>query len=136
MKIMIYAMFAIVFLAVIFAFVMLIKRKNVSVDAEPYAVFKVVGNQLTILAGLPVTYDLGMVEQVTFSAVRGRRGSSYTGIMRVVKTNGKKSRPFIFDSSSYKKKTVWVNSKQDIEAAIIYLTDELSAYSIRATWKR
>ena len=136
MVIMIYIMFASMFLVVALLVVILINRKNATLDAEPYAVFKVEGNQLTVLAGLPVIYDLGMVEQVTFSAVRGRRGSSYTGILRVVKTNGRKSRPFIFDSSCYKKKTVWVNSKQDIEAAIIYLTDKLSVYGIKAVWKR
>ena len=134
MEIVIYVMFAVVFLAVIFAFVMLIKRKNASVDAEPYQIFKVVENQLTVLAGMPVTYDINAVEHVTLSAVRGRRGSTYIGIMRVVKTNGRKSRPFIFDSSAYTKKMVWVNSKQDIEVAIIYLTDRFSAYGIRAVW--
>ena len=131
MEIMIYAMFAIILALIIFAVVMLAKQKDVPADAEKYDVFVVSGNQLTVLAGISVTYDIDAIEKITFSA-RTRRGRSYVGIMRIVKTNGRKSRPFLFDGSAYSKKTVWVNSKSDIENSILYLTDKLKSYGIRA----
>jgi len=131
----IYVMFAVSILAIIFAVFMLIKRKNISTNVDKYDVFTVSGNQLTVLAGLPVTYEIDTIEKITFSVQRDRRGSTYVGIMRIIKANGKKSRPFFFDSSVCKKKFVLVNSRQDIEQAIEYLTIELKRYHIRCSDK-
>lgn len=131
----IYAMFAVTLLVIIFAIVVLAKQKGTrtNVNGERYDVFKISENQLTVLAGIPVTYEIDTIESITFSAMKARRSSSYTGIMRIVKANGKKSRPFLFDSSACKKKFVLASSKQDIEEAIQYLMSELQRYNIRCS---
>ena len=131
MVVIIYAMFAIILLVVIFAIVAFAKRKgvNATTDAERFDVFSISGNQLTVLAGIPVTYEIDEIEKVAFSVFIGKH-SAYSGVMRIVKANGKKSRPFLFDGSAYKKKVVLKSSKQDIELATQYLMDELGRYNI------
>jgi len=125
------AMFAIVFLAIIAFAVVLIRSMGRNEQlAGKYAVFTVDGGQLIVLTGIPVTYDINAITKVTFSVMRGRRSTSYMGVMRIVKTNGKKSRPFLFDSSAYTKKFAWTSSRQEIEKAIAYLMEELKAYNI------
>lgn len=133
---MIYATLAITLLVIILAVVMLAKRKGIraKTNAEKYDIFGIARNQLTVLAGIPVTYHLSEINSITFSAKKDRGGISYIGIMRVVKTNGKKSRPFLFDSSVVKKKFVLSNSKQDIEQTIQYLMRELESHYIRCSW--
>lgn len=133
----IFAMFAITLLVIIFAVVMLARLKSTraNANADKYDVFELSGNQLTVLAGIPVAYKIDEIERITFSAKRGRRRpSSYSGVMRIVKANGKKSRPFIFDSSVVKRKFVLSSSKQDIEQAIQYLMNELEQYHIRCSY--
>lgn len=128
----IYVMFAVILLAVIFAIVVFAKvgkRKNANVGV--YDVFEISSTRLTVLAGIPVTYEIKEIENITFSASRAPRSTSiYNGIIRVIKTDGKKSRPFLFDSSAYRKKMVFVSSKQEIEQTIQYLMDELKQHHI------
>lgn len=130
-----YAMFAVIILTIILAIVVFVnvgKRKNTT--AGTFDVFEISGNQLTILAGIPVTYEINEIESITFTASRAPRSTSaYNGIIRVIKTDGKKSRPFLFDSSAYKKKMVLINSKQEIEQTIQYLMDDLKQHHIRCS---
>ena len=129
----IYAMLAITLLAIIFAIVMFVKRTGSrgSINAGQYDVFEVSGNQLTVLAGIPVTYDIGEIDRITFSASKAPRSmSSYNGIMRIVKADGKKSRPFLFNSSALTKKMVLASSKREIEETIQYLMEDLKRHHI------
>lgn len=131
---MVYMTLAITLLVIILSIVILARRKGTRTSEEKYNVFKISGNQLTVLAGIPVTYDMDEIERITFSAVRGGRSSSHSGVMRVVTIGGKKSRPFLFDSSVIKRKFVFSSSKQDIEQAIQYLTAELEQHHIRCSY--
>ena len=128
---MIYAMLAIALLAAIVAVVVFAKRKGGSAisGAEKYDVFSISGNQLTVLAGIPVTYPIDEIERIAFSVMVGKH-SAYSGVMRIVKTNGKKSRPFLFDGSAYKRELVLKSSKQDIQLATRYLMDALRRHNI------
>lgn len=132
----IYAMFGFMLLVIIFAIVVFAKQKrpHESLGAQSYDVFALSGNQLTILAGIPVTYEIDEIEQITFSVIRAVRSTNvHNGIMRVVKKNRKKSRPFMFNSSALTKKTVLISSKQQIEETITYLMDELRRHHIRCS---
>ena len=125
----IYVMFAITLLVVVFSIVVLSKRKGGNAATDTDDVFSISGNQLTVLAGIPAIYEIDEIERITFSIIVGRH-SAYSGVMRIVKTNGKKSRPFLFDGSAYKKKLTLKSTKQDINLATQYLMDELRQYNI------
>ena len=129
MIILIYAMFAITILVIIFAVVVFAKWKNRPAGSESNEVFAVSGNKLTVFAGIHVTYDIDDIEKVIFSSLRGRYGSSYSGIMRIVKKNGKKSRPFMFYGNA--KNFVLASSKQEIEKTTLELMEKLAFYNIR-----
>ncbi|MDL2288249.1 hypothetical protein LJC32_02590 [Oscillospiraceae bacterium OttesenSCG-928-F05] len=132
----IYAMFGVMLFAIIFAVVVFAKQKRPHEDlgAQSYDVFAVSGGRLTILAGIPVTYELDEIEQITFSIMRAVRSTTvHNGILRVIKKNGKKSRPFMFNSSALVKKTVLVSSRQDIEETTRYLMEELRRHHIRCS---
>ncbi len=103
--------------------------KNIVKRENKYDVFDISENKLTILAGIPVTYSLDTIEELTFSKMRGRYGG-YTGIIRVIKTNGHKSRPFLFDSSVYYKKFIFTSSEKDINLTILALMEELKEHRI------
>ncbi|MCI7681237.1 MAG: hypothetical protein MSP55_03310 [Fusobacterium necrophorum] len=103
--------------------------KNIVKRENKYDVFHISENQLTILAGIPVTYSIDTIEELTFSKMRGKYGG-YTDIIRVIKTNGHKSRPFLFDGSAYYKKFMFLSSEKDIDLAIIALMKELKKYRI------
>jgi|SRR3712207_206536 len=110
---------------VLISSLLIIKNKR----ENKYDVFRISENQLTILAGIPVTYSLDTVEELTFSKMRNRYGGC-TGIIRVIKKNGHKSRPFLFDSSVYYKKFVINSFEEDINLTIIALMEELKRYRI------
>lgn len=129
----VYAMLAVILLVLIFAVAIFVKRigTRTNTNAGTYDVFEISGNRLTVLAGIPVTYEIGEISKITFSARKAPRSMSvYNGILRVVKTNGKKSRPFLFNSSACTKKMVLASSKQDIEQTIQYLMEELKRHNI------
>lgn len=129
----IYGMLTVALLAIIFAIVVLVRRtgSRSNINGVRYDVFAVSGDRLTVLTGVPVTYDIAEINQITFSVSKTPRSmSSYNGIMRIVKTNGKKSRPFLFNSSAHTKKMVLVSSKQEIEQTIQYLMDDLRRHHI------
>ena len=89
--------------------------------------------KLIVCAGISVTYEISNISHVEFSIIKRR--SNRTGLFRIVSLNGKKSRPFTFDSSSYKKHIVWTNSREDIELATDLLINQLMSrgiYSSRA----
>ena len=127
-------MLAVILFVVVFALVSIARRKNIPVNSGKFEVFSFSGSQLTVLAGIPVTYDVSAIENVVFTKQRSRAGGSYTGILRIVKTDGKKSRPFIFDGSVVAKKLMLVSTEQDINNAITCLKDELRAHNIRSSW--
>ena len=95
-----------------------------------YDVLAFSDGQLTILAGIPVSYPLPDIEMVTFSTIRGIQGN-YTGVLRVVKRNGHKSRPFLFDGSAYAKHFVFYTTKKGIMRAIEALMEELRRHGVR-----
>lgn len=133
MEIVIYAMLGFFLFVIAMTMVLLAKRKGAlaSTGAQSYDVFAVSGNRLTVLAGIPATYELDEIREVTFSTVKAPRSMFvYNGIMRIVKVNGKKSRPFMFNSSVYARETVLASSRQDIEETIGYLMNELEQYQI------
>lgn len=113
------------------------QRTLADTGAQSYDVYTVYDNRLTVLAGIPVTYALDEIREITFTAAKAPRSMSvYNGIMRIVKTNGKKSLPFMFNSSVCAKKTVLASSRQDIEDTIAYLMDDLRRYHIRCSRAR
>lgn len=127
----IYIMLGMIFLVMIVAISILIKGAGGRTNAARYDVFEVSGDQLTVLAGIPVTYDIAEIERITFSVMKAPKSmSSYNGIMKIVKTNSKKSRPFMFNSSAYTKKMVLSSSRQEIEQTIHFLMAELKRYHI------
>lgn len=131
---MIYAMFAVTLAVLLFAVVIFVKRIGTDTNAERYDVFEISGNQLVVLTGIPVKYEIEEIAEVTFSAIKAPRSmSTYNGVMRVIKANGKKSRPFLFNSSAYTKRMVLSSSKQDIVLTIQYLMDEMRRYHIRCS---
>lgn len=107
MVVLIYAMLEIALLAILFAMIVFVKQKGTltPTSAASYDVFWVSGNQLTVLAGIPVTYELDEIQAITFSAMKAPKSmSTYNGIMRVVKTNGKKAVRFFLTAAPTPKK--------------------------------
>ena len=126
-----YAMFAITILIVVFAIVALARWKGSPTDTGSNGVFGVSGNQLTIFAGAHVTYNIEDIEEVVFSTFRGRYGSSYTGVIRIVKKNGRKSRPFLFYGNT--KNFILASSEHEIEKTTLELMEELKFHNIRSS---
>ena len=96
-------------------------------------VFVVSENRLIVQAGFPVTYNIDDIEKITFSKMRGRYGS-YTGIMRIVKDNGRKSRPFMFYGTP-KNKFILSSSAEEIDKTILELVEKLKSYHIYSVVK-
>ena len=97
-----------------------------------YGVFRIENERITILSGFPAAYSLDDIEEIVFSlkAAGSRPESGYYGSFRVVKKNGRVSRAYQFDSSSYYGRFTLTSSKEGIENTIRYLMEELSRYSI------
>ena len=133
MEIVLLMMFPVLLLVVVFMVVLMRSMGRNQEFAGKYEVFKVHEGQLIVLTGFPVTYDLNTIDKVTFSVRKARKSLSYMGVMRIVKTNGKKSRPFAFDCSAYTKKFAWTSSRQEIEKTIEYLAEKLKACDIRVS---
>ena len=70
MQVVLVVMFGITFLVVFLSIFVLIRYKNTPRQGAPYAVFDVRGSQLIVLAGIPVTYNIADIEQVTFSPMQ------------------------------------------------------------------
>lgn len=66
--------------------------KVLSRGEQKYDVFMVEGNELVVLAGIPVRYKINDIETVTFSNVLGKYGS-FVGIMKI-----KKKRVFLVEA--------------------------------------
>ena len=129
MEILVYCIFAITVFVIVFAAIALAKWKGS--PAGTNEVFEVSDGRMTVFAGSHVTYNLDDIEKVAFSIFRGRRGASYMGVMRVVKKNGKKSRPFMFSGDS--KNIVLASSKPEIETKTLELMEKLRSYNIRVS---
>ena len=56
--------------------------KVLSRGEQKYDVFMIEGNELVVLAGIPVRYRINDIETVTFSNVLGKYGS-FVGIMKI-----------------------------------------------------
>ena len=129
LRILIYGMLAIAILIIVSAAVALAKWKSPPAGVGSNEVFEVSGGQLTVFAGSHVTYNIDDIEKIVFSTLRGRSGSSHAGIMRVVKKNGKKSRPFMFYGNA--NNVVLASSEQEIENKTRELMEKLKAYHIQ-----
>ena len=133
METMMYSMFVLTFLVFAFAIVLLVKMSNRPGGMWSQEVFVVSENKLIVQSGIPVTYNIGDIEKVTFSKMRGRYGS-YTGIMRIVKNNGRKSRPFMFYGTP-KSKFVLASSREDIDKTTQGLVEKLRMHHIYSVIK-
>ena len=129
MELLVYGMFAITIFVIVFAAIALVKWKGLPVGTNE--VFEVSDGRIIIFTGLQATYNIDDIENVAFSIVRSRRSASYSGTMRVVKKNGKKSRPFIFCGDS--KNIVLAGSKPEIEKKTLELMEKLRLHNIRVS---
>ena len=117
------------FILIIVLMVLLIKNMSQNGGDRLYKVFEFLPeNKLMVCAGVPVTYDISDIDYISFSKFRQR--GNYSGIFRIVKLDGKKSRPFTFDYSFYTKKTVWKSTEPQIQQVTELLMRELHARNI------
>lgn len=135
MEVMIFVMFAAVLAVIALVVLILLRskrtRERMHIEADKYDVFAFTGSQLIVLAGSPAAYEIDEIERVTFTAMKAPRSmSAYNGVLRIVKKNGKKSRPFLFYGSAYTKKATLSSSKQEIEQAMAYLMAQLREHRI------
>jgi len=133
MIIMMLAAFALIFLVFAFAIILLVKMKNRPQGTWSQEVFAISENKLIVQSGIPVTYNISDIEKVAFSKMRGRYGS-YTGIMRIVKNNGRKSLPFMFYGKSTNK-FLLANSNEEIDKRTRELVEELRIHHIYSVVK-
>ena len=103
--------------------------KVLSRGEQKYDVFMVEGNELVILAGIPVRYRINDIETVTFSNVLGKYGS-FVGIMKIKKKDGIFGRSFRFDASAYHKKFVLSSTQEEIDLATENLMEQLRSYGV------
>ena len=97
--------------------------------SKRYDIFEIEGNEMVVLAGIPVRYRINDIETVTFSNVLGRYGS-FVGIMKIKKKDGIFGRSFRFDASAYHKKFVLSSTQEEIDLATENLMEQLRSYGV------
>jgi len=121
-------MIACVCLAIVPLFILILKMYK-NDPGKRYTVFEFMpDHKLIVWTGVPVTYDISDIDYVSFSMFSQR--GNYSGVFRIVKLGGKKSRPFMFDYSAYTKKTVWKSTEQNIQQVTAQLVSELRSKNI------
>ncbi len=100
-----------------------------------YDVFVIEGNELTITSGIPRKYIIDDIERIVFSKKASRYALSdrnnWTGIIRIIKKSGLKTRHFLFDASSYHKKIVFESTESEIDLVTDDLMKQLRAHGIK-----
>ena len=111
---------------IIMAIVLFVVLKDIKVNHE---VFEFKGNgELEVLADIPTTYEITDIEKVEFS-IHGGYGSYY-GRFRIFKTNGKKSRKYMYGMGVYTKDFDFNGSQEEMEKATEYLMHQLQEKGI------
>ena len=116
---------------VIMGIVMFVLLKDIKVNHEVFE-FKENG-EVRVLADVPVTYAIADIENVEFS-IRGGY-ESYYGKFRIVKSNGKKSRNYMYGTGAYTKDFTFNGSKEEMEKTTEYLMQQLREKGISCECK-
>jgi len=66
LEILIYLMFAVIIVVVVFVVIVLAKWKGTPTGTNQHEVFTVFENKLTVLTGIPVTYEINTIKKITF----------------------------------------------------------------------
>ncbi len=97
--------------------------------SKRYDIFEIEGNEMVVLAGIPVRYRLNDIEIVTFSNDMGSYGS-FVGVMNIKKKDAMFGRRFLFDASTYYKKFVLTSTREEIDLATDLLIEKLKGHGI------
>ncbi|MDY3052451.1 MAG: hypothetical protein SOR89_04690 [Ndongobacter sp.] len=118
-------------LLMIVCIVMLIRK--FSRGERKYDVFVIEGNELIVMSGIPISYIIDDIETVIFSKKQSLH--NWTGVMKITKKGGRISRRFLFDASSYHKKTVLESTESEIDLVTEDLMRRLRSYGIECKKK-
>ena len=122
----------VVLVCIIMGTVMFVLLKDVKVSHEVFE-FKENG-EVQVLADVPTTYAIADIENVEFS-IRGGYGSYY-GRFRVIKSNGKRSRNYMYGTGVYTKDFTFNGSQEEMEKATEYLMQQLQEKGISCELKK
>ena len=97
-----------------------------------YDIFSISDGKLTIQAAVPISYPLEDIERVEFSKFATTKSgfTNFAGQLRIIKKNGRPSRPYYFDSSVLYQKFVAKSTKEEMEETIQLLTAKLERHGI------
>ena len=97
-----------------------------------YDIFSISDGKLTIQAAVPISYPLEDIERVEFSSFATTKSgfTNFVGQLRIIKKNGRTSRPYYFDSSVLYQKFVAKSTKEEMEETIQLLTAKLEHHGI------
>ncbi len=94
------------------------------------------GRLITFYHGLCGTaeeiYALDEICVVRFFCRATKGNLTFMGEMQIVKKDGQKSRRYIYDGSTYEKKTVWRTSRALLLRTTKQLAEELALHGIRS----
>ena len=122
----------VVLVCIIMGTVMFVLLKDVKVSHEVFE-FKENG-EVQVLADVPTTYAIDDIENVEFS-IRGGYGSYY-GRFRVIKSNGKRSRNYMYGTGVYTKDFTFNGSQEEMEKATEYLMQQLREKGLSCELKK
>ena len=77
-------------------------------------------------------YALDEIRVVRFFCRATKGNLTFMGEMQIVKKDGQKSRRYIYDGSTYEKKTVWRTSRALLLRTTKQLAEELALHGIRS----
>ncbi|MCK4023133.1 hypothetical protein [Streptococcus suis] len=99
-----------------------------------YDIFSISEGRLTIQAAVPINYPLEVIERVEFSRFATTKSgfTNFAGQLRIIKKNGRTSRPYYFDSSVLYQKFVAKSRKEEMDETIELLTAKLERHGIPA----
>lgn len=126
---------AMIMIGVIVLYLLLIMIFSRKGSGKRLGSFRISETELTIFAGFPYNYRIDEIERVTFSYTIGKK-NVFIGVMRVWKTESHKKRTsFLFDSTCYRKKRGFADTKGDIDEATQYLMDKLKKHGIKCEYR-
>ncbi|WP_373846304.1 hypothetical protein [Bacteroides heparinolyticus] len=98
---------------------------------EKYEAFRIDGDKILILAGVPKTFSIDTIEKIIFSNRTAPRSLSYYGTLQVLLKNGNRSRLFQFRGDVYFKKPRYYGyTQEEIDQTIAMLMNELEKHAI------
>ncbi|HFI0351462.1 hypothetical protein HO543_08285 [Streptococcus suis] len=99
-----------------------------------YTIFSISEGRLTIQAAVPISYPLEEIERVEFSKFATTKSgfTNFAGQLRIIKKNGRTSRPYYFDSSVLYQKFVAKSTKEEMDQTIQLLMAKLERHGIPA----